>query len=307
MLDQRGLKSVRNFSVCMLLISIVINIVLVLRHFGYDVNIIQDLRYEISIIEEINIKNYVEFFTLPFVATAIASAINRAKDLSQEAKDEMRSKMKLMKSGTVFFILYILFSALILKETYFIVAAFIMLGIYVNLIFITEKIIVLGLNDHQMKWRAAVNGTDYPVEGSSIFWRFKPWFMPFERVPFSKRSLGLYNIVVMVIFTYTIIESKITDIFEVIFFIIVIREIFSLIEYILGLYTSLIGVCTGVTESQESRNRSQYWTVYVTDFKNKREIAYRTYNYPFISRGEEAKVVHGMFSKRVVLINGRTI
>ena len=94
MLDQRGLKSVRNFSVCMLLLSIVINIVLVLRHFGYDVNMIQDLGYEISIIEEINIKNYVEFFTLPFVATAIASAINRAKDLSQEAKDEMRSKMK---------------------------------------------------------------------------------------------------------------------------------------------------------------------------------------------------------------------
>jgi len=45
-----------------------------------------------------------------------------------------------------------------------------MLGIYVNLIFITEKIILLGLNDHQMKWRAAVNGTDYPVEDSSIFW-----------------------------------------------------------------------------------------------------------------------------------------
>jgi hypothetical protein len=307
MLDQRGLKSVRNLSVAMLIISIVINIILVLRYFGYDVNIIQDLGYEISIIQEINIKNYVHFFTFTFVATAIASAINRAKDLSQEAKDEMRSKMILMKVGSVFFILYIIFSALIIKETYFIIAAVIMLGIYVNLIFITEKIIVLGLNDHQMKWRAAVKGTDYNVEGSSIFWRFKPWFTPFERVPFNERSLGLYNIVVMVIFTYTIIESKISDIFEVIFFIIVLREIFSLIEYILGLYTSLIGICTGVTESQESRNGSQYWTVYVTDFENKREIAYRTYNYPFISRGEEAKVVHGMFSKRVVLINGRTI
>jgi len=62
-----------------------------------------------------------------------------------------------------------------------------------------------------------------------------------------------------------------------------------------------------VKDSQETRSGSQYWTVYVTDFKNKREIVYRTYNYPFISRGEEAKVVHGMFSKRVVLINGRTI
>jgi len=62
-----------------------------------------------------------------------------------------------------------------------------------------------------------------------------------------------------------------------------------------------------VKDSQETRSGSQYWIVYIDDFKNKREIVYRTYNYPFISRGEEDKVVHGMFSKRVVLINGRTI
>ncbi len=60
-------------------------------------------------------------------------------------------------------------------------------------------------------------------------------------------------------------------------------------------------------DSQETKSGSQYWIVYATDFKNKREIVYRTYNYPFISQGEGGKVVHGMFSKRVVLINGRTI
>ncbi len=300
MLDQRGLKSVRNFSVGVLIISILINILLAFKHFGYDIDIISGM----------TIKIYIQIFSLIFVATAIGSALNRAKDLSQDAKDEMRFKMRLMQLGTAFFILYILFSALVIKDLYFIIAGFIMLGIYINVIFITEKIIVLGMNDHQMKWRAAVNGTSYDVEGSSILWRFKLWFMPIERVPFNKRSLGLFNIVIMTIFAYNIIESKITGIFEIIFFIIVLREIFSLIEYILGLYTSLIGMCTGITEADESSdsgNSKQYWTVYVTDFKNKREITYRTYNYPFIYRGEEAKVVHGMFSKKVVLINGRTI
>jgi len=299
MLDQRGLKSVRNFSVGMLLISIVINILLVLQHFGYDINIISG----------ITIENYVHFFSLIFVATAIGSACNRAKDLSQDAKDEMRIKIRLMQLGTVFFILYILFTVLVIKDLYFIIAGFIMLGIYVNVIFITERIIVLGLNDHQMKWRAAVSGTSYDVEGSSILWRFKLWFTPIERVPFNKRSIEVYNIIFMLVFGYAIIESKKHGIFEIVFFIIIIIGFFSFTEYILGLYTSLTGICTGIIKAEESSesSRSQYWTVYVTDFKNKREVAYKTYRYPYISRGEEVKVVHGIFSKQVILVNGITI
>jgi len=300
MLDQRGLKSLRNFSVGMLLMSIVINILLVFQHFGYDINIIS----------EITIENYVHFFSFTLVATAIGGALNRAKDLSQDAKDEMRFKMRLMQLGTAVFTLYILFTVLVIEDLYFIIAGFIMLGIYVNVIFITEKIIVLGLNDRQRKWREAVNGTDYDVEGSSIFWRFKLWFTPFEKVPFNKRSIGVYNIVIMAVFGYIIIESKVTGIFEIIFLIIVLREIFSFIEHILGLYTSLIGICTGITEadeSEESGSGRHYWTVYVTDFKNKREITYKTYRYPYIHRGEEVKVVHGIFSKHVILVNGITI
>jgi len=298
MLDQRGLKSLRSFSVGMLLISILINILLVFQHFGYYINIIS----------QITIKNYVYFFFFIFVATAIGSACNRAEDISQDDRAEMRPKMRLMQLGTAFFILYILFSALVIKDLYFIIASFIMLGIYVNVIFITEKIIVLGLNDHQMKWRAAVNGTSYDVEGSSILWRFKFWFMPIEKVPFNKRSIEVYNIIFIFIFVYNIIASKKHDILKIVFLIIAIIGFFSFTEYILGLYTSLTGICTGITEADESEDSSrQYWTVYVTDFKNKREIAYKTYRYPYIYRGEEVKVVHGIFSKHVILVNGVTI
>lgn len=300
MLDQRGLKSLRNFSVGMLLISIVINIVLVLQHFGYDINITSG----------ITIKNYVYFFALVFVSTAIGGALNRDKELSQDAKDEMRFKMRLMQLGAVVFILYILFAVLVIEDLYFIIAAFIMLGIYENVIFITEKIIVFGMNDHQMKWRAAVYGTDYDVEGSSILWRFKFWFMPIEKVPFNKRSIEVYNIIFMFVFVYTIIESKQHNILKIVFLIIAIIGFFSFAEYILGLYTSLIGICTEITEADESEDSGSgrhYWTVYVTDFKNKREITYKTYRYPYIHRGEEVKVVHGIFSKHVILVNGVTI
>ena len=300
MLDQHGLKSLRSFSVGMLLISIVINILLVFQHFGYDINIIP----------QITIKNYVYLFSLILVATAIGSACDRDKDLSQDAKDKMKFKMILMKLGAVVFTLYILFAVLVIENLYFIIASFIMLGIYENVIFTTEKIIVLGMNDHQMKWRAAVNGTDYDVEGSSIFWRFKLWFTPIEKVPFNKRSIGVYNIIFMVIFGCAIIESKQHNILKIVFLIIAIIGFFSFTEYILGLYTSLIGICTGITEADESEDSGsgrRYWTIYVTDFKNKREITYRTNYYPYISRGEEVKVVHGIFSKHVIFVNGRTI
>jgi hypothetical protein len=298
MLDQRGLKSVRNFSVGMLLISIVINILLVFQHFGYDINIIP----------QITIKNYVYIFSLIFVAIAIGGACNRAEDVSQDDKDKMRLKMRLMQLGAAVFILYILFTVLVIKDLYFITSGFIMLGIYANVIFISEKIIVLGLNDYQMKWRAAVNGTSYDVEGSSILWRFKLWFMPIEKVPFNKRSIEVYNIIFMFVFVYNIIESKQHDILKIVFLILAIVGFFSFTEYILGLYTSLTGICTGITEADESEDSSrQYWTVYVTDFKNKREIAYKTYRYPYISRGEEVRVVHGIFSKHVILVNGITI
>lgn len=299
MLDQRGLKYLRSFSVGMLLISIVINILLVFKHFGYDINIIP----------QITIKNYVYIFSLIFVAIAIGGACNRAEDVSQDDKDKMRLKMRLMQLGAAVFIFYTLFTVLVIEDLYFITSGFIMLGIYANIIFISEKIIVLGLNDYQMKWRAAVNGTDYDVEGSSILWRFKLWFMPIEKVPFNKRSIEVYNIAIMVIFGCNIIENKVTGIFAIIFFIIAIISCFSIIEYGLGLYTSLIGICTGITEADRSEDsgRGHCWTVYVTDFKNKREIAYRTYCYPYVYRGEEVKVVHGIFSKHVILVNGRTI
>jgi hypothetical protein len=298
MLDQRGLKSLRCFSVGMLLISIVINILLVFKHFGYYINIIP----------QITIKNYVYLFSLIFVAIAIGGACNRAEDVSRDDKDKMRLKMRLMQLGAAVFILYILFTVLVIEDLYFITSGFIMLGIYANVIFISEKIIVLGLNDYQMKWRAAVNGTSYDVEGSSILWRFKLWFMPIEKVPFNKRSIEVYNIIFMFVFVYNIIESKQHDILKIVFLILAIVGFFSFTEYILGLYTSLTGICTGITEADESEDSSrQYWTVYVTDFKNKREIAYKTYRYPYISRGEEVRVVHGIFSKHVILVNGITI
>jgi len=298
MLDQRGLKSLRNIATFMLLISIAINGILVLQYFGYIVNDILG----------ITIRDYIRFFVFTLLIVSIGGLYNKAKNISQGTKDEMRFKMRLMVGGIAFFILYIVFAALIMKDLYFVIAGFIMLGIYINIIVLTEKIIVLGLNDRQRKWREAVYGTDYNAEGSSILWRFKLWFTPFERVPFNKRHLGVYDIVVSIILCSLLLDGQEIGLFEIIILaVIAIRSCFLIIEYILGLYTSLVGICTGIKEASDSENNKEYWTVYVTDFKNKREITYRTDRYPYISEGNETKVTHGIFSKRVILVNDRSI
>lgn len=297
MLDQRGLKSLRSFATVMLLISIVINGVLVLQSLGYGLNFILGIR----------IVDYIRasIFVLLFVSTG--SIYNKAKNLSQEVKDEMRAKMRLMLLGVIVFILYIAFVAIVIKDIYFVISGFIMLGIYVDIIILTEKIIALGLNDHQRKWRAAVEGVEYNEEGSSILWRFKIWFTPFERVPFEKRSVGAFNIITTMFFIYVLSNTREIQVVNIIMLLITARAPLSILEYILGLYTSLVGICTGIEYTSSDGERTEYWTVYITDFKRKREVTYKSHTYPFIPENEKVKVTHGIFSKHIILINDRPI
>lgn len=80
-----------------------------------------------------------------------------------------------------------------------------------------------------------------------------------------------------------------------------IRSFFALIEYIFGLYTSLTGICTGIDEF--SNNGKHYFRVYVTDFVHKREIVYETYDTPYFNKNSKVKLIHGIFSKKVIIVN----
>lgn len=297
MLDQRSLKSLRSFATVMLLISIAINGLLVLQSLGYGFNFILG----------ITILDYIRFCSFALLFVSFGSIYNKAKNLSQEVKDGMRSKMRLMILGILLFIIYIAFVAIVIKDIHFVIAGFIMLGIYVDIVILTEKIIALGLNDHKMKWRAAVEGIEYNEEGSSILWRFKLWFTPFERVPFEKRSIGGFNIFAAIFFMYALTQMRKIQLGSIIILLITAKAALSILEYILGLYTSLIGVCTGIEHIPSDRERPEYWTVYITDFKKEREVTYRSYTYPFLPDDGKVKVTHGIFSKNVILINDRPI
>lgn len=310
MLDERGLKSLKSFSVVMLVVVSLTNILLVVQYLGYNIELVQGIKIEET----------TQFFSVSLLMVSIGGIFNMPRQLSQEAKDSLREKVRPLMAGNLIFIMYILFSIIVMKNIYFILSAFIMHGIYINVILISRALYSCGLNDTQRAWREVMNGTSYSIQETSLLWRFKIWVRPIKRLPFKERYLRPYNIFVFIFFLALFTSDRQRSIFDIIFLIIYVRGCFSILEYILGLYTSMVGVCTGVKEFQESSRRGRgsgvtitmgsrrtYWKVYITDFENKREIVYKTYRYPFIEDGDQVNVIHGIFSKEVISANGNKI
>ena len=88
-------------------------------------------------------------------------------------------------------------------------------------------------------------------------------------------------------------------------------ELISILEYILGLYTSITGICTAVEEYREGSRGSgdgkRYCMVFVTDFENKRELVFETYDYMVNYKDERIKVIHSMFTKKPMMVNNMKI
>lgn len=314
-MDERDLKSLKNFCVGALLVVTVVTLILTVQYLGYDINLIEGVK-----IEEI-----IQIFAFTLFAVSIGGICNMPRGLSQEAKDMLREKTRLLMIGNIVYIAYIIFAIVVMKNIYFIFSGVIMEGIYINVILVSRALHNYGLNDTQRQWREVMNGTSGSIKDTSILWRFKLWMRPFERVSFKDRHLRSFNIVYCVFYLYIFLSHPIFNLFTIIFLIVYIRCCLAILEYILGLYTSMIGTCTGIKQVEEgprhhhnhnegltiniggARRRSRYWEVYITDFHNKREIVYKTYKQPYIYEGDEAKVIHGMFSKEVILINNHKV
>ncbi|MDU4890540.1 MAG: hypothetical protein E6344_10015 [Clostridium sp.] len=312
-MDERDLKSLKNLCVGALLIVTVITLVLTAQHLGYDINIL----------DGIEVEGIIQFFAFTLFGVSIGGILNTPRGLSREEKDILREKTRALMAGNILYLGYIIFAVVVIKNFNFIALGVILEGIYINVILVSRALHNHGLNDTQRQWREAMNGTSGSVKDTSILWRFKVWIRPFERVAFKERHLRSFNIIYFIFYLYLLYNSLPINLVNIIFLIIYIRCCLAILEYILGLYTSIIGVCTGVKGYEESPHhhnhgdgggiristsrRRRYWEVYITDFRNKREIVYKTYKQPYIYEGDEAKVIHGIFSKEVVSLNNNKV
>lgn len=307
MLDERGLKSLRSFAVVMLLVISAVTIALAARYMGYN----------IQLVEGMNIEEIISFSSFSLIMVCLGGVLNTPRKLSNDKKVLIRKKIRPLMIGNLIFMAYIVFSIIVIKNIYFIISSLIMEGVYINIILISRGLYSCGLSDRQKQWREAVNSKNYSIQDSNIFWRFKIWISPIKRLPFKQRNLRFYNVFIFVFFSVLFISKKQLGIVSVIFIVLYIKSCLSILEYILGIYTSMTGVCTGIKEFEESNrssnedginislgSRSTYWRIYITDFENKREIVYKTHNYPLIADGDEVIVIHGILSKEVILVNG---
>lgn len=306
-MDTRKLKSLRSFLAFLLACTAVVNIVLTMEFLGFNFN----LGYTVTI------EDTTVFTAFTLFAACLGGILNMPRSLTEEERKIIKEKTRYMFLGDVLFIGYIVFVIIKTTNIYFILSGFIMEGIYINIKLITKALHRSSLTDRQKMWREAVYGTTYDVQESNILWRFKLWMTPHEKIPFKDRYINPVYILFIIMFIVIFAQSEGPNLFIFIFLIIVVRYVFSIIEGILGLYTSLTGQCTGVEEFEDSHHnnnnggitisfnrRRYYWRVYITDFENKREVVYKTYSCPIISEGDEVKIIHGIFSKEVIIVNG---
>ncbi len=82
-------------------------------------------------------------------------------------------------------------------------------------------------------------------------------------------------------------------------------NIASLIEDIFGFYTSTSGICTSITERRSKGNYITY-DIVVTNSEHKTEMKFNIKEIFNISEMDRVEVVHGIFSKRCIMINNVT-
>ncbi len=175
--------------------------------------------------------------------------------------------------------------------------------IYIGILILTKKIIALQLTDRQLQWQKTCGYIDEDCEKSSFLWRFKLWWSPHVNVPFKNRWKGPSRLLYDLALVYGIIISK-GNLFSLILLILLLPDAISWLEGLLGLQTSLTGICTGITEHHSKNSHVLYHKVYVTDYKNKREITFYVDGPLFIHENSHMTVVHGTFSKRVLYVEG---
>ena len=252
-------------------------------------------------------------YVLPYIRV-----MGKLSDI-QRIRNEMRS-FKLMHIIIIGYIFAVCFWIHDLDITF---SAIIGEMEFLQIYFLSRYKKSLRLSDVQLRWKKAWVLKDYSDEDSNVFWRFKIWKSTFSKVTFKER-FKRFNLVGFLIFLVLCILS----IYDWVFIALILvllggllgHPILYLIDMSLGLFIEMRGLCTGKIKKEVNKKhdldtggglsvsvdnkRNYFYSVYITDFKKKREIKMMLKECDFIEEGKEYTVVHGFLSKRVIKVKG---
>ena len=244
----------------------------------------------------LNVINETDFinigtFLLLFVGFLILTNIK--VEATEEVSDFINKKLSYMNYLNIIYLIIVLIAV---RDKIVMMAAF-NIEVYLLAIYLTTR------NMYAERLRYVKGECEHVLkkQESSVWWRWKIWINPYEKVKFSERlsAIKLFDIISIIIVA-SIFSNRSVD--GIIFLLLIIRPIAFILELIIPVQTSICGICTDIVEKSESKSSRIYYAIYITDYEKKREYILYVRDYPYISSGQKITVVHGAISKRAIYV-----
>ena len=279
----RNLREVRLVPIVLIFLNLFAVVIFYLKKAGLNYN-------WLNVINETDFIN-IGTFLLLFVGFLILTNIK--VEATEEVSDFINKKLSYMNYLNIIYLIIVLIAV---RDKIVMMAAF-NIEVYLLAIYLTTR------NMYAERLRYVKGECEHVLkkQESSVWWRWKIWINPYEKVKFSERlsAIKLFDIISIIIVA-SIFSNRSVD--GIIFLLLIIRPIAFILELIIPVQTSICGICTDIVEKSESKSSRIYYAIYITDYEKKRENILYVRDYPYISSGQKITVVHGAISKRAIYV-----
>ena len=279
----RNLREVRLVPIVLIFLNLFAVVIFYLKKAGLNYN-------WLNVINETDFIN-IGTFLLLFVVFLILTNIK--VEATEEVSDFINKKLSYMNYLNIIYLIIVLIAV---RDKIVMMAAF-NIEVYLLAIYLTTR------NMYAERLRYVKGECEHVLkkQESSVWWRWKIWINPYEKVKFSERlsAIKLFDIISIIIVA-SIFSNRSVD--GIIFLLLIIRPIAFILELIIPVQTSICGICTDIVEKSESKSSRIYYAIYITDYEKKREYILYVRDYPYISSGQKITVVHGAISKRAIYV-----
>ena len=279
----RNLREVRLVPIVLIFLNLFAVVIFYLKKAGLNYNLL-------NVINETDFIN-IGTFLLLFVGFLILTNIK--VEATEEVSDFINKKLSYMNYLNIIYLIIVLIAV---RDKIVMMAAF-NIEVYLLAIYLTTR------NMYAERLRYVKGECEHVLkkQESSVWWRWKIWINPYEKVKFSERlsAIKLFDIISIIIVA-SIFSNRSVD--GIIFLLLIIRPIAFILELIIPVQTSICGICTDIVEKSASKSSRIYYAIYITDYEKKREYILYVRDYPYISSGQKITVVHGAISKRAIYV-----
>lgn len=279
----RNLREVRLVAIVLIFLNLFAVVIFYLKKAGLNYN-------WLNVINETDFIN-IGTFLLLFVGFLILTNIK--VEATEEVSDFINKKLSYMNYLNIIYLIIVLIAV---RDKIVMMAAF-NIEVYLLAIYLTTR------NMYAERLRYVKGECEHVLkkQESSVWWRWKIWINPYEKVKFSERlsAIKLFDIISIIIVA-SIFSNRSVD--GIIFLLLIIRPIAFILELIIPVQTSICGICTDIVEKSESKSSRIYYAIYITDYEKKREYILYVRDYPYIGSGQKITVVHGAISKRAIYV-----